>query len=857
MAQVTKSALLASQDQGVSKQLSLTHLLSPTVFALQDGQIGSVLQCEGVPFDTASNETLNSYHRMLHHAVCLLGEGFCLYAHTVRKKAHVRLEGTFPPGFLKDVDDAYHRRFKEKALYTNQLYLTVLYKGMTLKGGSGVGMGIDLGLHKWPGLRFLKSIRYSYVKNVQNEARHLSVGTLNKHVQQLLAQLSVFKPRRLGEHDEEAGHSELMSFFGLFVNGLEQRPYRFTSQVPPMAVLPFKPGSSFTKTSINKKLVRFPHGNLAPYLPRKRLFFGKDTMEFQSGGDKPLFAVILSLKTYSSDTAPILLDTLLQLDAEFLSTHTFVPLPEGAAQGKVVKQLIRMENANDPAISLKLQLAQCRDDVASGRAALGFHHNTVMLIGDNREKLQAQVNFAMKYYADAAMVAIQETLGLEAAFWAQMPGHQRYIVRANLITSHNFVDFCPLHNHKTKQDHKSHLGSAVTLIETPSNTPLFFHFHAKGSGSQNDLTPGHTTLIGGNGSGKTVLMGFMDAQMTRFGGRSVFFDRDRGLDIYVRATGGRYIIISPDHPEDCRFNPFSLDDTPSNRAFLIQWLSQLIKEEDETTLSADIAIQLAGCVDYAYEQLEKSQRNLYSATRLLPVDFPRWHRLHAWLRADNHRNSGEHAYLFDNDTDSLSLNTAKTGIDLTVLLNQPKHVLTVVCMYIMHRIKQSLDGKSVSIYFDEGWQVLNNDYWKRQLKEDLPTLRKHNAYIVLATQSPDSVINSALSAEFLDNAATNLFFCNPRANYEKHYQHFGLTRSEFEFIQQTPPEKRLFLYKQGHDSVIGKPNLTGLEDQMAVWSGNKATVQLVERLRKELGENPEQWLPAFYAARKQTEEGAT
>jgi type IV secretion system protein VirB4 len=321
------------------------------------------------------------------------------------------------------------------------------------------------------------------------------------------------------------------------------------------------------------------------------------------------------------------------------------------------------------------------------------------------------------------------------------------------------------------------------------------------------------------------------------------------MEIYIRACGGSYAIISPDYPDDTCFNPFWLEDTPKNRVFLKAWLGQLLRNPHEEGLPADVEVALSNCIDYAYDSLSKFHRNLTTATQLLPLNFPRWNHLRKWLRADGIHNAGEYAYLFDHDSDQFDLKTSKIGFDMTELMQQPNSVLTAVNMYLVHRIKESLDGQRVSIYFDEGWQILDNPYWKAQLKQDLPTFRKLNAHIILATQSPESVVNSSLSAQFLDNCATNIFFCNHKANFEKHYQQFNVTSSEFEFIKNTPTEQRLFLYKQLHESAVCQLNLRGMEDILAVYSGNKATVKLVERLRKEVGENPHIWLPLFHERR--------
>lgn len=822
---------ISQNEAGVSKHLHITHLNDPTIFEADNGQIGCTVKIQGVPFDTATNEELNNYKRTWHHALCTMGEEFCIYANTIRRKMDIALDGEFKEQFARAVDRKYHKQFKNTDLYSNEIYITILYKGLD----SGKFGKL---------LKLYQMLSNKAVKDARADYREKAVTALKKVVAQFMTSMGRFRPHLLGSKDKELGYSELLSFLALFVNGIE--PIKFKN---PNFASPISNGVSKGV----KALELYPEGNVANYLPAKRIFFG-DYIEFQGANRESLFAVMLSIKEYGTDSAPIMLDKLLHLDCEFIHTNSFAIEPSDIVQSKITKQVIRMENANDKAFSQIDELRQCSDDLASGRLKLGYHHNTLMLISRDLEHLKDSVNKAVKVYHDVLFVATQESIGMEPAFWAQIPSNQKYIVRSVLITSKNFVDFAPLHNYRTGYRDLNHLGSAVTLIETPSKTPMFFNYHTRGSGNINDLTPGHTTIIGGNGSGKTVFMGFMDSQMSRYGGRSFFFDRDRGLEIYIRAMKGVYAIISPDYPSDTKFNPFWLDDTHKNRLFLKQWLAELIKEADETELPAEIDAQITGCVDYAYDSLSKEHRNLTTATQLLPVDFPRWSRLKKWLRSDGKRNAGEYAYLFDHDEDHLDLNISKVGFDFTELMGQSKNVLTAVCMYLVHRIQESLDGQRVSIYFDEGWQILDNEYWKKQLKKDLPTLRKNNAHIILATQSPESVVSSALSAQFLDNCATNIFFCNSKANYEKHYKHFNVSVSEFDFIKNTPSELRLFLYKQSAESAICKLNLANMDDELAIYSANKSTIRLLEQIREEVGDNPKDWTPLFHERRKHIRE---
>ncbi len=69
---------------------------------------------------------------------------------------------------------------------------------------------------------------------------------------------------------------------------------------------------------------------------------------------------------------------------------------------------------------------------------------------------------------------------------------------------------------------------------------------------------GHTFICGPTGSGKTVLLGFLVAMLAKHGATQVVFDKDRGLEILVRAMGGRYRPLKYGAPTG--FNPLALPD---------------------------------------------------------------------------------------------------------------------------------------------------------------------------------------------------------------------------------------------------------------------------------------------------------
>jgi len=95
------------------------------------------------------------------------------------------------------------------------------------------------------------------------------------------------------------------------------------------------------------------------------------------------------------------------------------------------------------------------------------------------------------------------------------------------------------------------LGDALTLLITSARSPYYFSLHASDptdpdGGSRKDT--GHTFICGPTGSGKTVFIGFLVAMLARRGVTQVLFDKDRGLEILVRALGGEYLPLKNGEP---------------------------------------------------------------------------------------------------------------------------------------------------------------------------------------------------------------------------------------------------------------------------------------------------------------------
>ncbi len=546
------------------------------------------------------------------------------------------------------------------------------------------------------------------------------------------------------------------------------------------------------------------------------------------------FSAIVSIKEYPGQTSPGMLDELLRLPLELVVSQGFGFVDRQTAGSRLNLALRRMRAADDEALSLRGELAVARDDLAAGRAAFGEHHLTVMVRGASPEAVDDGVAEVLASLTDLGVIAVREDIALEPAFWAQFPGNFAYAPRRGLVASRNFASLASLHNFAQGQAEGNHWGQAVTVLETSAAGPYYFNFH------HGDL--GNFTVIGPSGSGKTVVLNFLLAQARKHDPRIMFFDKDRGAELFLRAIGGRYDALRVGVPSG--FNPLLLDDTAENRRFLVDWLARLVAIPGKELDPEDLA-RLKDAVDanmsapVAFRRLGHFAQLLRGDRRPQPGDLS--DRLAPWC------GSGERAWLFDNEDDRVDLSERVIGFDMTRILDDPV-TRTPAMMYLFHRIEQRLDGQPAIIVVDEGWKALDDDVFTARIRDWEKTIRKRNGIVGFATQSAEDALTSRIASAIVEQAATQIFLPNPKAQERDYVTGFGLTRHEFDLIRTIPDTAHAFLVKHGQESVIARLGLSADKDLLTILSGRERTVRLLDEIRGSVGDAPDQWMAPFLDA---------
>ena len=774
---------LAARENRVGDRLPWSHHVDDFTVATRDGMLLQFVQVAGLPFETVDTADLNYRHAIRETMLrSIASPHFAVYHHILRRPVAAVLPGVPGNPFCREIDDAWRARLAAKQMFVNELFLTIVRR--PLQGRIGL----------------LGSVAEMFA---ERDRRGDPVGRRDLHqaVDAMLRSLAPYGARRLGCYATAAGScSEPLEFLSFLLNG-ELRP------------------------------VLLPRADLSQALAQTRISFGIDTIDLKGPTlATRRFAAMVGVKDYPQVTAPGLLDNLLRLPHEMVVTQSFGFVDRTAAVSRMNLALRRMRASDDDALSLRGDLTQAKDDVAAGRSGFGEHHLSVQVRVPALGQIDGATADVVSAFTDIGLIAVREDVALEPTFWAQFPGNFKDIARKSLISTGNFAAFASLHNFPIGAASGNHWGDAITVLETTSGTPYHFNFHA------GDL--GNFTVIGPSGSGKTVVMTFLLAQASKLAPRIVYFDKDRGAEIFVRATGGVYSVLRPGQPAG--FNPLALPDSPGNRRFLVEWVERLLGAD----LGATERELVASAVDANFDQPPPFRRLRYFRELLQGTNRPAAgdlsHRLGAWL------GDGERAWLFDNEVDTLDIGAATIGFDMTQLLDDAVS-RTPAMMYLFHRVEERLDGSPTIIVVDEGWKALDDDVFVARIKDWEKTIRKRGGIVGFATQNARDALDSAIGPAIIEQAATQIFMPNAKAQPADYRDGFGLSEHEFDLIRTLPDTSHCFLVKHGNDSVIARLDLTGLDRILTVLSGRESSVRRLDTLRARFGDDPAAWLEPLLA----------
>lgn len=576
-------------------------------------------------------------------------------------------------------------------------------------------------------------------------------------------------------------------------------------------------------------------GRMGDAVLSEYVVFGRETIELRGPG-RTDYAAMLAMQAYPAQYWPGQFDQLLAANYRYTAVHSIRWMSQAEGVAILGRKQNYMVTAGDKAASQIAELSVAADQAQSGKFIMGDHHFALAVFADSVRSLRGVATAAWQDLADAGVKVAREGLANQAAYLSMVPGNADLRVRPGAISSRAFAAFCPFHAYPPGPE-RGHWGKPLMACRTRGGTLYRLHLHWAESG--NVFVTGRTR------SGKTTYLAFVIGQAEKYGARVVVGDKDRGLELAVRAYGGSYARLR--NGESCVAPLKALDgDNPGDMTFLGRLFLGLIRHgntyettpEDERRLALGLRAVMA---------LPPEDRWVEDVAAFLPNSDPkgakprlmRW----AWLR--------ELGWVIDGPKHLLDISKPVIGFDQTDVLGNPD-ARGPILSTIFHVTEKLLTGDPVVWILDEVWKSLLDEQFAPIIHDYLKTRGKFNNPIILGTQSPKDALNSPIAHTIVEQCGSMAHFANPKARSGGYGAGgLGMSDEKVATVASLQPGSGYFLWEQGPDSVVLQMPLHGLDDEIAVLSGKKETVKLLDAMPPEVLADPARMLAAFHAARKQ------
>ena len=553
-----------------------SHVTGNVIRLRGNGELLAIWKLEGVAFETADRDQVGAWKESLVNFLRALGGGqWALWSHKIRRPFKDRLGGRYDEAFCGEFAAAYEGRLEQGRMMATELYLSVIYRPDV----SRVAKLFSIGKAK-----AAAKLRAQIAADID---------AINDMGSQLEASLARYAPERLSTVMRGGvAYSEMLSVLGFLLNGVWED-------------VPLK------------------EAGISEYLPSSRLFFGDGNgmLELWHPGGKQ-FAGFLDMQEYPAVSEPGMNNALLYGDYSYIETQSFSILSKRDAMASLRRQQGHLEAAADSAESEIAAMTEAIDQLASGQVEIGEYHFSLCIFGDTLDEVAKHLGDARTALQDGPgfKMALVDAIP-ECAWFAQLPGSWSMRPREANITSRNFACLSPFHNFARGKRDGNPWGPAVAMMETPSGQPYYFNFHAspEDQDSTDEKYAGNTFICGTTGSGKTTIAMAMLALSTKVPGlRAIVFDKDRGMEIGLRAMGARYLPLR--RGQATGFNPLQLEPTEQNIAFCEGLIGLLVRSSSGDGLTAREEMDISQAVRTVMShQVAPQLRRLGMVAQSLPV----------------------------------------------------------------------------------------------------------------------------------------------------------------------------------------------------------------------------------------------
>jgi type IV secretion system protein TrbE len=753
-----------NETGSLAEQINLFGFIGPQVFLTKSGEVGVILEARGVDFECLDGAAIDGFTKRLESALKLFDENYRLYQYLFKRNNEAIPYKLYANPI---VNSAIRNRIaylgsKADTLFSLSLYFVVLYQGFETSTK-------------------LAQTLAEFPKNPRKAVRDLHAHFSSQK------QVVV-----LGQQVSQAEAALLQKARSFILQVADFVDIRILDKQEGFCVL--KRTLNFDPEKLELAKLKYDTF-LDYYLPESPIECHRGHLRVDD-----YYVKVLTLKEPSAQSFPLIFKRLLEVEANYYVVTEWKKQDSGKMRRAIQTKRRHFHNTKRSfASQVSLHDAPTQDvllddskesqvrELGEGIKEIELHGNyfgqfslTVVIYDLDIGKVDRACADFYKVFSVHDAQLYEEKYNLLNAFLAAVPGNHAFNLRFLYLLNTNYADFSFLFTLHCGERRNAHLRAEyLAVLETNHHTPYYLNLHYR------DVA--HTMILGRTGAGKSFLLNFLITNLQKYDPHTFIFDLGGSFESLTQLFGGSYVRVGLES-EGFKINPFSLPPTKENLDFLALFLKVLLQGQRAGELDSATEREIFHQVENLYS-VDPALRTLSVLANTLGRDVA--NRLSKWTRG------GQFGFLFDNSEDTISFSRFQC-FDFQRMSQYPE-LLEPLLFYILHRANSVIADREISSVFkaffiDEAWVFLKNPAIQRYVVEALKTWRKHNAAMVLSTQSLDELKRSDILDVIVESCATKIFLANPDMDRDLYRRQFHLNDNEVELVSGLIP-KQQFLIK--------------------------------------------------------------
>src|ERR1700723_4145718 len=761
-----------NETGSLSEQINLYGFIGPHTFLTKTGEVGVILEVRGVDYECLDGASIDGFTKRLESALKLFDENYRVYQYLFKRNNE-----TIPYKLYDNpiVDAPFKNRIaylgsKADTLFSLSVYYVALYQGFQASNKLGT-----------------------------------AIAELPKNPKKALSDLQAhFSGQKrtvvLGQHVSNAQAALLQKARSFILQVSDFLPVRMLDKLEAFRVL--KRTLNFHPDKIEFAKLKYDTF-LDYYLPESPIECHRGYLRVDD-----YYIKVLTLKEPSAQSFPLIFKRLLEVEANYYVVTEWKKEDSGKMRRFIQAKRPHFHNTKRPfASQVSLNDAPTQDvllddskeaqvrELGEGVKEIELQGNyfgqfslTVVIYDRDLAKVERACAEFYKVFSVHDAQLYEEKYNLLNAFLAAVPGNHVFNLRYLYLANTNYADFSFLFTLNSGDARNRHLRAEyLAVLETNHHTPYFLNLHYR------DVA--HSMILGRTGAGKFFLLNFLITNLQKYSPHTFIFDLGGSFESLTRLFAGSYVRVGLDSG-DFKINPFALPPTKENLDFLVLFLKVLIQGSGRFGRDPAAERDLYHQVENLYA-VDPALRTLGVLTNTLGRELA--DHLTKWTRG------GQFGFLFDNSEDTISFSRFQC-FDFQRMSQYPE-LLEPLLFYILHRANAVIGDKQITqvfkaFFIDEAWVFLRNPIIQRYVVEALKTWRKHNAAMILSTQSLDELRRSDILDVIIESCATKIFLANPAMDRELYQQQFHLNDHEIDLITGLIPKRQMLIKKPELAKVV-------------------------------------------------------